>query len=173
MTRVFLFVATLAACSGSKHYSSGPSSMPQAKCSPCVEAAAGDENPSQSASKSEPSTIQYVPGQGFWCADFRKTPDDNEYLGACYRTKSKCDEIRKNGDDSGITVSSCESRSSAYCFTLADTTQHAMYWRCYKSTAHCSAQYRKHRDKHSELSLSECRTTVQRQSGGITRVARR
>jgi hypothetical protein len=175
MKPAVVLLGVLAACSGpvAPVPESRAPQLVQCEPTPASVATCECEDPAEKRceprlEEREPSVK--VPGApGFWCATFRKTPDSAKHLGACYRARATCERLRKEGITTGFDVSACEARDSAYCFTLADTVEHAMYWRCYDSDERCAIEHEKYRGKHPKKQFSACELTTRAPSSRAIR----
>lgn len=102
-----------------------------------------------------------IPGApGFWCADFRRAPNEADYLNACYRVRQTCENARAHAVENGASVTPCKTLKAAYCFTMADNAKQAIFWRCYSSSQQCSSGHEDLQVKHSTLTFSECAATA-------------
>lgn len=108
----------------------------------------------------EPQTHEQIlmaPRQpGFWCARYRRTPDANRHIDACYLTRATCVKLRDEGIAEGAQITSCESAAAAFCFTMADRANQKVYWRCYQSNGQCSIERQKFTKGRPDLEFGDC-----------------
>ena len=156
MRRALPLWVLLAACSAANMPSTGhetPQAVLNDSVAPPLGTAKGSTAPL-------PPRTAIPGGPGFWCAEFRGASDDQEFLGACYRAEPTCKVIRQKGLDDGHSITSCEVRREAHCFTMSNNREQAMYWRCYKSTEHCRREREKYLQKQPALHFGDCDLTA-------------
>ncbi len=78
-------------------------------------------------------------GPGFWCVEYRRTAEQLDHFGVCYRTEQTCQNLRKNGIKRGDLATPCTRRERAHCYVIADVPEQFIHWRCYDSMEQCSA----------------------------------
>ena len=145
-----------------------PESSPESELAPETEPAPTPESASVPAAPScvsasiekpicEPRDAAIPPG--FWCAEFRRSKDDEVPLTVCYSTNETCAKLRKEGLDTGALVSECRTGQTAYCFTMTDAPKQRVHWRCYDAMENCRSLRKAAMEKFPKLQIGECRLT--------------
>ena len=95
---------------------------------------------------------------GFWCISVLFEAKDSP-LTICYSAEATCTKMRNEGFDIGAQVGECQTRESAYCFTMTDTPEQRVHWRCYDSEDDCGTLKQHAMGKNPEMLFGECSLT--------------
>lgn len=158
MKHCVLAVSLLFACTGpTTHPVLEPERVDDAKAEAATassQCGCSDQTQTCSSPTSGPSKAAIIP-PGFWCSESRETANGPP-LNVCYSTADTCNRLRKEGQATGILMSVCRSRESAYCFTMTDADGQRVHWRCYESMAECLPLREKAMSQQPTLPFSEC-----------------
>ena len=93
---------------------------------------------------------------GFWCARYRRTPNAQSHIDACYLTEKTCIKLRDEGIAEGAQITTCTPVGAAFCFTMSDRANQKVYWRCYQTTEQCGTERQKFTTNRPDLEYGTC-----------------